>query len=460
MVGPHGDPTFIRTLLAGRLTSMLASTLTVLVVYRLGSEVYGHGAGLIAALIVAFSGLLIELAHFATPDSTTVLWVSSNLLASYLAMQRPRAWRFAVAGVLVGLAVGTEYHMGLLLVPVCAAWLLSGTRQRRFLLLAAACAAGVYLMTNAYALIDFQGFVAAIVHTIKIRTVDSQAEYQGRWAEYGPALLYVIRYPLGYGEGFAFAAWLVAGAGWAMARRRKSDMLLLSWTLPYFILVTLSTAKFMRYSAPLLPPLAVLAGSMTRDLWSLRQRAIRVAVPLTAAIAVGAAVVYDAAYAGLFTSPDPRTVATVWLEQRVPAGTKVAFEQLPNGLVNVPYFVAAAGYEPCFAQFKTRRLAGPVKFVVVDNYGLEEHPRVSKSKVQRFRKALLGSSFTVAEKVHYIPTFLGFHFPIDGSPNDWRYPDHVITIYHHVIPSGTYNAQCYPNVQVAAAALHPLSEAR
>lgn len=457
--GPNAKPAFIQSEVAGRVCSLLASTVTATVVYRFGSVAYGYAAGLLAAILIAFSALLIELAHFATPDSTTSLLLSASLLALVLAMQRPTARRFAVTGVLIGLAMGTEYHMGLLALPLLAAWYLSPQRKGKLLAIAGAGAIGTFLLTNVYILVDLPGFVAAIKHTVLMRTVDSQAEYQGRWKAFDPAWLYVLRYPLGYGESAGLAIVLAVGVVWAVIRRRKTDLLLLCWVVPYFLLVSWSSAKFMRYSAPLLPALAVLAGAMLADLWSIRRVPRRIlALATTAALLF--ALTYDAAYTGLFTSPDPRVVATAWLEQHVPTGTEVAFEELPDGLLNLPYFVTAAGYQPCIAQFKISQLQSVAPYIAVDNYDLEEHPRVPQSAVQTFRHALSDSNrFQVVERIDDVPTFLGLRFPIEATPNDWRYAAHTITVYRRVATASSTSSQCFPSLEAASSALHRASTA-
>jgi hypothetical protein len=289
-----------------------------------------------------------------------------------------------------------------------------------------------------------------------MRTADSSAAYQGRFAPYGPALLYVVRYPLGYGVGFAIAAWLIAGVAAAITRHRKIDIILLSWLIPYFTLVTISPAKFMRYSAPLLPVLAVFGGVIVVNVLSVPARRVRL---LAAVCAIGSVVyssAYDAAYAGLFSSADSRSVATSWITKHVPRNAKIEFEQLPNGLVNLPYFVSAGGYHPCFAQFRVSALSGPVNFVAVDNYSLEDHARVDQRIVQRFRRAISDDSdYTAAFQVKQEPRILGLAFSIAGSPHDWRYPSHEITIYRHLSQSAGPDPHCYPSVSTAVAALYP-----
>ena len=454
--GHHADLYFVRTVMVGRVLSVLLSTLTVVITYRLAAVCFGIGAGLLAALLVALSGLIIELAHFATPDATLGFLMTCSLLAMTLAVKKPSLSRFTVAGGLVGLAAGTEYQMALLILPLTLAWWLSARRAAHLLLASYGVAAAAFLISNPYVLIDQHAFRLSMEHAIRMRTVDSGLQYQDRWAPYGPAWLYVVRYPLGYGVGFAMTGLLIAGAAWSLWRREKYDLLLLCWLIPYLLLVSFSEAKFMRYSAPLLPPLAVLAGRLvTTALAQPRPRAARGVAVVAVAFALLYSGTYDAAYAGMFAAPEPRLVATTWLARHAPLGSQVEFEELPDGLVNLPVFVTAAGYRPCFAQFSTKRLGGSPAYVIVDNYALEDHEAVSGSVARQFQRVLARRpDYRVAQRVAYIPTFLGVTFPIGGSPHDWRYPDHEITVYSRV-PSPTTPADyCYQNLQLAVASLY------
>jgi len=454
--GHHADINFVRIVLTGRVLSVLLSILTVMMSYRLAAVCFGPGAGLLAALFVALSGLLVQLAHFATPDATLDFLMTCSLLAMALALKRPSLSRFTVAGGLVGLAAGTEYQMALLLLPLTCAWLLSSRRGALPLLAAYGVAAATFLISNPYVLIDQHAFRLSIEHAIRMRTVDSALQYQDRWAPYGPAWLYVVRYPLGYGVGFAMTGVLIAGAAWSLWRREKYDLLLLCWLVPYLLLVSFSSAKFMRYSAPLLPPLAVLAGRFVATaLVQPRPRAVRAAAAIGTAAALLFSGAYDAAYAGMFAAPEPRLVATMWLAQHARLGSQVEFEELPDGLVNLPVFVTAAGYRPCFAQFSTKRLGGSPAYVVVDNYALEDHEAVSGSVARRFQHVLASTpNYRVAHRVAYVPTFLGLSFPIGGSPHDWRYPDHEITVYSRVSSPTSAASYCYQNLQLAVASLY------
>jgi hypothetical protein len=451
--GPHADPQFVHSILTGRIVSALASTATIYVAYRLATLAFGRPAGLFAALLVAISGLLIQLAHFATPDSTMLLALSLALLAIYRMALEPSTRRVLIAGAAIGIAAGTEYHTALLVAPFLVAWRLSRPRTRRQVIYAAGAAAAAFLALNIYLVIDFQGFLAAVEHTLRIRTVDSSLEYGDRWAPYGPAWLYVVRYPLGFGLGFVLAGWMLVGLAWAMIRRTRADLVLLAWIVPYFLLVTLEPAKFMRYSAPLLVPLALLGGRFAWELLRAWPGLGKSAVVAATAAAVAFTASYDAAYAGLFTTPESRATAVAWVNAHARPGQTVAFEEIPDGLLTMPYFLRG-DLLACFLQERPGRLSS-ADYVLLDSYAREELSESANSRNQQLAARLLGSpKFREVEVLDDQPTFLGMRFPIGGSPHDWRYPAHRITIYRRIAGDATSSAYCFTSLQRAAKALY------
>jgi hypothetical protein len=457
---------FVHIVLPARILSAVLSTATVYVVYRAGLRAYGSVAGLAAALCAALACLLIQLGHFATPDSTTVLLVASTLWAALVVVDVPSMRRFVLCGLLWGLGAASEYHMVLLGLPVAAAWALSG--HRRLTTLATACGVALvaFLAVNVYAVIDFSSFLAATEHTLRIRTVDSAAEYGNRWSVYGSPWLYVVRYALGYGAGVPLALWMVVATGVALYRRQRADLILLAWLVPYFMLVSLSPAKFMRYSAPLLPVLILFSGRLVVEIVAARLAWMRVAGAVIGLAVLAYTALYDSAYVGLFTAPDTRHQAAVWLAAHPPrqAGTprlRVAYEQLPNGLINLPYYGQQHDFMPCFTQFAPAALAGRQSYLMIDSYDLEEHPRFTDAQVTSFRSALrtavrAGAYRKVAEFVRE-PTALGVAFSLAGSPHDWRYPDHDITIFRNMTGAASMShvqSVCYPSLQAAHDALY------
>jgi hypothetical protein len=315
--------------------------------------------------------------------------------------------------------------------------------------------AAAWVVTNPFAVLQWNAFLDAGIHSLRTRTVDSKLQYGDRWSSYGPAWLYVIRYPLGYGVGFACTALMMAGVLWALIHRSRRNLVLLSWVVPYFLLVTFSPAKFMRYSAPLIPALSVLAGELIIVLLLASDRWPRLAVLAGSVFALLYTTGYDAAYAQLFTQTDARTQAAQWIRLHAPAGSKIGFQEIPDGLLNLPYFVVRNRYQPCFSRFSLARLKGPAKYVVVDSYEKEAHPDVGTAQVEDFLTSLTHvPGYRRVLRIRHVPSLGPLTFSIADSPHDWRYPAHTITIYAHLVHGSAMRNYCFPTLRKALKVLY------
>jgi two-component system OmpR family response regulator len=201
-LGPPGLVEANATVLA-RLDGALLGTAGVVLVFLVGRRLFDRPVGLASALFLAVAFLHVRDSHYGVNDvpATTVLTLA--LLLAARAAGRPTAARLALAGLAVGLAASTKYHLGLGLVLVPAAhWLgrqaagrpLLDGPARRALAGAGLAAAGGYLLGTPYTLLDAGGFLEGFL--------DQYATAGGRW--FGQALepvplLYLTHLLQGFG---------------------------------------------------------------------------------------------------------------------------------------------------------------------------------------------------------------------------------------------------------------------
>jgi len=182
-------------LLAGRLLSVAAATLTLPVLYRLGARLAGPRAGTLAALVLALSPLHIWYAREARPYALVALLIALCYLALVAALQGgQRAWVAVYAGAAVA-ALYTEDSAVFALAPQTLILLCAIARRwprARLLALtfaAVACAfipwlphlfavVGTAGVTDQFALSP--GRVVAVLLSIVGLTAD-QAVFQGGW---------------------------------------------------------------------------------------------------------------------------------------------------------------------------------------------------------------------------------------------------------------------------------------
>jgi 4-amino-4-deoxy-L-arabinose transferase-like glycosyltransferase len=128
LTGQH--PAYEQLLVTGRVLSLLASVLTVVVVFWLGRRAFGRRAALLAALLLAIVPLDLQLSHYATVEAHHALWVVSALALAWLVARRPSAWWWAAAA---GAAIGASLAVKVASLPLLASLavaLVAATRRR------------------------------------------------------------------------------------------------------------------------------------------------------------------------------------------------------------------------------------------------------------------------------------------------------------------------------------------
>jgi 4-amino-4-deoxy-L-arabinose transferase-like glycosyltransferase len=187
----------------GRVVSALLGVATVYVVYLIGSR-WGARHALLAAGLVAVMPNQVQASHSVAADVAMTFFVMLTFLLALRALEQPNGKRFALAGVMAGLAGGTLYSGGLALAaPLVAAWFVTNPpRPRRTLALASiGAAAGVYLLVAPYTILDLPGFLDGFVQG-RI-ALSSQA---GGWSSGLVAWLKTLNLSLWY-SGIALAVW-------------------------------------------------------------------------------------------------------------------------------------------------------------------------------------------------------------------------------------------------------------
>src|SRR4029453_3691019 len=166
-------------LIPARTLVAIAGALTVLPLFRLGRRMAGQTAGLLGAGCLAVVPLHVRDSHFAMTDVLMTLLLFLCLAALGAACDRGREpaagtalSRFAVAGLLGGLATSTKYNAALVVMSMVAAQILLVTlpgpgswaaRRWRSLMPAGIFAVawlGGFVAGTPYAVLDFTAFAA------------------------------------------------------------------------------------------------------------------------------------------------------------------------------------------------------------------------------------------------------------------------------------------------------------
>ncbi len=246
--------------LVGRLNSAVFGAATVWATYWLGSLTVSRPIALLGALFLALNLLHVRDSHYATND------VAATFLLVLAAAAAARLWRnptwsaYLVAGGLGGLAIGTKYNVGMLLLILLAAHALAW-RQRSAspVPLGRLVAAGgamilAFLATTPYALINQDE-----VRNDLFRQVGLASQFfLGQPSEAVP-LLYLLT--LTQAMGWLQVLLVVVGLGALLWRDRSAALLLSIFPIAYLLYMSQNSIFWVRLAIPLLPFLCLLAAA-------------------------------------------------------------------------------------------------------------------------------------------------------------------------------------------------------
>jgi hypothetical protein len=265
----------------GRAVTAVLGTLTVLLVYRIGSR-WGTRYGLLASALMAVMPLHVRESHYVLTDVPLTFFVTLALASAFSAHERPTAANFAKAGVAVGLATATKYPGGIaILLPLLVIWMTPAARPSRTYaaLIACASALGTFLLAAPYTWLDLPGFLNGFGRLASVYSAPSEAV----WMTYLKHLRINLHWP----------AMLLMGAGVVLALvRTVRGPSRLRWALAvvfplvYFWFVSRQSLVYGRYLLPIVPFVCILTAAAVVSGVSLLRRFAIPRAARTALIAV------------------------------------------------------------------------------------------------------------------------------------------------------------------------------
>lgn len=338
----------------GRPLSVIFDTLTVLLVFLIGRRIGGPRVGLLAAYVAALTPLTIQLAHFFTTDSWLTFFVTLSIYCSLRAAESGAARWFLLAGASFGWAMACKGSVFTLASVVAVAivyslWRLAGTGERRFGIATAAAerialvggaAFLAFAMFEPYALLRPDVYRASLETQAQIVRGTFDVPFTRQYIGTTP-IIYQIEQLVRWEVGPVSAVLAAIGAVILLVRQRRGlqagAILLLTWLAIYGVVISIPEAKFIRYLAPIVPVLAILAGLSLDSIWAWISRRFDRRIGLGfAALAIAGIGLWGASFSSIYAQENTRLEASAWIYANVPTGSVLSDEywddQLPRDL--------------------------------------------------------------------------------------------------------------------------------
>ncbi|MFL6259769.1 MAG: ArnT family glycosyltransferase [Thermoanaerobaculia bacterium] len=260
-----------------RLFSVAYGTLSLWVLFLIGRRIYSPGVGLLAAAILAAFGRHVLSSSEFKPDILVIFLVTLTFYWTLAAAFRPTLRRFLLVGVGVGLSVSTKYTGIAGALPITAAVLTEGRRDRRqwlWLVLAGVASVVTFVILNPFLDVVFE-FIPILVHGYAAKGVEEESNH---WVVFERQVQFLIDH---HGPVVtAFVGLGALGLLWRIFRpaprlspeetreRRLGSILLLSLLLGYSALHALGMTLFRGQNyLPVVPFSSLAAAWVMVELW-------------------------------------------------------------------------------------------------------------------------------------------------------------------------------------------------
>lgn len=320
--------------LVGRFLSAAISTASVPLIYVVGALIAGPTAGLIAALLMTFTPLSLQLAHFYTTDTLLVFLHLSLIYTVLLYWRKPALRGILVMAGVTGLALATKNTAYFFLpLPIAAILLSQGVVRNKLiaLLMFTMAFMGVFFLCSPYSFLDFPNYLARSLLITKIVNGTFLYEWSAQFQLTTPFFwltnLVVALGPLAIMGPIGILTVLARPKLRPRSNRNFPLILLSLWSAGFSIFLAYTYLKFIRYDAPLVPVFALLAAITLVSIG--RSRPGKIIVGTTLAIHV----LWGIMFFHIYLVPNTSLVATNWIAAHIPARATITIETW-NSIIN------------------------------------------------------------------------------------------------------------------------------
>ena len=332
-------------LVLGRMFTVLLCIGTILLAYFIGKRLYNHWVGLIASLFLIFSPVHNKISHYLVPDVPMVFFQMVSFFFIWLIYKKGKTEYYILAGLFAGLAMGTKYGGLLLFFPLVLAHVFRIVENKQpvrdiffsFKLILA----GVFFLAGffigcPYALFDFRSFWRGFRWQSKhLFTVGHLGTSLAQ-----PSWLFYLKYGFAENIGKYTQYLALGGIIYGLFGHQKREMLLISFPLAQFLIMSQWKTHAVRYLLPLTPFIVLIGANFlylslskigfylskfnSKFSFVLRKRGIFVSLVIILFLLSPGMKVLKFNY-GL-TQKDTRTIAEEWIDKNIPSGSRIAME--------------------------------------------------------------------------------------------------------------------------------------
>lgn len=325
---------------AGRLISIIFSSASVIILYLAGKKYKNDFTGLLAAVLFAFSSVMLWRTSWALPDSTYILMSILSIYFTLRFTKHKGIINIVLSGLFCGLAISTKYNVGTLMaVGFMGVFIgyyseddkylknLFGILKAKPLYYYLFFVVAGFLLGNPYWIVDVKTSIAGLTWEIgRLSVEESGANFYLSKIPYVWIFSEMIIQETGIG------AVILISLVYSILRSVKGDKSFLLF-LPYLVLTVMMIGKYQKHSLhyllPALPAFMLVAGKVMSDILPDNRKAVLV-ISVLLLIVLSFPIYQTLNYSSSFWRKDTRVAAREWIMDNVPFGSIIAIGRTTN----------------------------------------------------------------------------------------------------------------------------------
>ncbi len=318
------DPTSL--FLIARGITVICGVGTVYLTYLVGRKIYGRNIGLAAGLFAGFSLLMVQMSSLALADVPSVFILMLSFISIVYSIEKPGEVRFYyAAAVLIGLAAACKYFTVFGIAPLYVAAFIKGQHleHRAKGILRLIMCGSFFVFLGSFIGMPF--FLLNLDRFYQEAILSNSGAYILTNTNENIWLFYFTNH-IRNGLGVPLGILSVCGILYAMYKRSKWDILLVSTPIAHYILFMHSTG-FAYHLLPVIPFMFILSARLLYSVINKLFPKFVTPVFVCACIMIVIPTACDSVkFMKVISGPDTRTIAKVWIEKNIPAGAEILEE--------------------------------------------------------------------------------------------------------------------------------------
>ncbi len=319
------DPTIFFVMV--RVTSALLGTATVYVTFRLGKLILNRQVALVSACILSFCWLHVFYSHQAIVDVPATFFTSLAILFSLMFYRSPNLRYATLTGIMIGLATGTKYPAGAVVVSGFSACLLTSlptAKRLQWIIYISILSLLTFVMTTPYCIIDFPTFLIFIKVIIFLHG-GTDILMTHFLKTHGLSYYLFITIPNAIG----WIPLLISFIGYLYLLTKHTHTAIITGSHVFLLMTVMgsSTLFYDRFILPIMPLIALFCGVGVVFIISQLLRIIHKTYIVLAIIIVFIPIVLTTLVGDIqLSQTDTRVIVKQWIEENIPTGAKIFSE--------------------------------------------------------------------------------------------------------------------------------------